>query len=474
MAQNNPNIQESKLSYSTDYYLDSIILGAGGGVFTVDLKKQLVELNYFEDLHGGTISGKLVISDAVGLLTITGMNGIEFIKISFKKSYDDDVVIDRTFRVYSVTNRLINRSLNQESYNIEFCSEEFLISEQYRVSKSYKGKTITDIIKDVLNNFLKVGTGHKGGKSVYLEQTQGLYDFTLPNKKIIETVNWLTTYGIPKNGTGADMLFYENALGYHFRSLQSLYNEPSSFMFTYNPKNITNNALINYANILNLEVLNYFDTLSALHDGTFYNKMITFDPLTRKKYYGEFNYNNYFNGNKTLNGNPVSMAYKNRYNKGLYEEPPKNMEAGVLRLGVTNKGLRDSSYMKPLSPGTAAPDFLVEQRIPHRVAQLALSIYTRLKLTVSGNPNIFVGSNIDVVVDGMKPLKDLNNPDAGGDRYLDPYLSGKYIISALRHIITPGSYITVMEVCKDSMSEPLAGADGNNAGWKNAVDGGQL
>lgn len=473
MAQNNPNIQESSLSYSTDYYLDSIILGAGGGVISLDLKKQLVELNYLEDLHGGTISGKLVVSDGFGILSSTGINGIEFIKISFKKSSADDNIIDRTFRVYSVTNRIINRSLNHESFNIEFCSEEFLVSEQYRISKAYKGKTITDIVKDVLNNFLKVGIG-KNGKSVYLEETQGIFDLVLPNKKIIETVNWLTTYAIPKSGNGADMLFYENASGYHFRSLQSLYSQPSVFTLSYNPKNVSNNSLVNYVNILNLEVLNYFDTLNALHSGTFYNKIITYDTVTRKKYYDEFNYNDYFTGDKTLNGNPVTMSYKNRYSKNIFEAPPKNLESGVLRLSPTNKNLKNNSWIKSLSPSPVAQDFYVEKRIPHRVSQLALSIYTRLKLTVSGNPNMFVGNNIDVLVSGMKPLNNLNNSNAGGDRYLDPYLSGKYIISALRHIITPGSYITVMEVCKDSVTEPLAGAGDNNSGWKNAVDGGQL
>ena len=164
MASNNSAATNAQLKYATDYDLKSIVLFTAAANDSIELKDKMVELNYFEDVYSPSISGKLVVSDAIGLLNLASINGTEFLKIIFQKTNDSSITISRTFRVFSVTDKTLSINNNFENYTINFCSEEFLISQQYRISKSYKNKEISDIIADILNTFLKVGVS--GSKSV--------------------------------------------------------------------------------------------------------------------------------------------------------------------------------------------------------------------------------------------------------------------------------------------------------------------
>ena len=292
MADNNSNAPVSRLRYPTDYNLKSIVLYSPTLGGSLDLKSRLVELNYFEDIYNQSISGQLVISDAVGILNLSGLNGTEFIKIILEKSGDAPTTIDRNFRIFSVSDRSVNISNNFESYTINFCSEELMLAQQYRISKSYIGFSISDIIDDITTNFLQIQ------KPVTIEDTYGTYDFVLPNKKIFETINWLSTYAQPiqgatgtQNGSGADMLFYENSQGYFFNSLQTLYKQDAVLTFFFDPKNVSSlngqpNINKDLFNALKFEILDSFDTLGAINKGTFANRLITFDVLTRTKKIG--------------------------------------------------------------------------------------------------------------------------------------------------------------------------------------------
>ena len=155
------------LRYATEYQIDAIKLLTSMTNGTIDLIPQLVELNLFEDIYSSTISGNLVLNDSLGLLSNFRINGTEFVQITLRKGTQDDNPIQRTFRIFKVSNRSINVSNGFEVYTLNFCSEEFLFSEQYRISKGYVNTSISDIVADILINYVKVGTS--GKKNVYIQ-----------------------------------------------------------------------------------------------------------------------------------------------------------------------------------------------------------------------------------------------------------------------------------------------------------------
>jgi hypothetical protein len=106
------------------------------------------------------------------------------------------------------------------------------------------------------------------------------------------------------------------------------------------------------------------------------------------------------------------------------------------------------------NPYTVANDIRAEKYVPYRTAQLALSHYVRLKLTIAGDPNLTVGTTINVYLPSSA-----SNADGSGlnEGKIDEQYSGKYLITAVRHIISSKmSYETVLEVVRDGYGNSLA------------------
>lgn len=465
------NTGTGNIRYPTDYQIShlSLITSVQNGV--VNLLPFLVELNLFEDVYGNTISGQLLMSDALGLLANFSISGTEFIQVSLQKTRKDTAPITRNYRLYKISNRVTSESGNYDVYTLNFCSEEFLLSEQYRISKSYRGKKISEIIKDILSNYLKVS------KPISISNTQGTYDFILPNKKLFETINWLATYAQPEPkagmASGADMLFFENSDGYWFKSLQELYTQKAYKNYKYDPKNLdSTNTNQQLSNVYNFEILDLFDTLGAITNGTFSNRVITLDPLTRTKKSVDFNYNDYYAKAKSINNYALTNNYKNRLKKTLYDAPPADLNHGTLRMVTSNSQQKKQPFIAG-KPSTVAEDVYIEKYMPNRVAQIALANYVKIKITIAGDPAVTVGRIVDFEIYKPSPSDYTTTKDMP-DRVRDPMLSGKYLVSAVRHIVRNNSYITVLELCKDSFEEKLSGFDNSSSTLTALVNGKQV
>lgn len=458
----------TNLRYATEYQLDyiNLVTSMQGGV--VPLFGSLVELNLFEDIYSPTITGKVVVSDALGIIGNFRLNGTEFIQIGLKKAAQSESAIVRNFRVFSITNRSTNPNNAYESYVIEFCSEEFIFAEQYRISKAYKNTAISDIITDILTKYVKVGD--KGTKNIYIQPTHGVYDFVLPNKKIFETINWLTNYARTQNNIGADLLFYETNQGYFFQSLQTLYQQPSYQTYYYNPKNISTELRDQVVNIIDFEVLNFFDTLDAVNNGFFANKTITFDVMTRtKRTNNMFSYDDYFSKSKNLNTYPLTNQYQNRRGDTIYQVMDgMDLEMGALRLASGNSKQKLNSRVIASKGGAnnVANDIFIETYLKNRVSQIGLINYTRLKVTVPGDQKLTVGLVVNFVTYGV------GGTNEHGERKPDPFYSGKYLITAIRHKLDKDlKYITVMELSKESTETQYPAFDNTNPVLKSLVNG---
>jgi hypothetical protein len=344
-------------------------------------------------------------------------------------------------------------------YTIDFVSEEFIFAEQYRISKAFRNTKISDIIENILTNYIKVGK--KDTKPLSIENTYGVYDFVLPNKKLFETINWLATYARPEKNPGADMLFFENSEGYYFNSLQTLYQQPIYQRYYLNPKNISNDLNQQFTNVIEFRILNFFDALDAVTNGTFANKVITFDVLTRKVHSNFFSYGDYFQKSKSLNDYGITNNYENRRKESMYKTlDGSDLEMGTLRLASSNAYQKLNRFVQSSTGGAnnVANDIFIETYLKHRVAQIGLFKNTRIEIAVPGDPSLVIGKTVEFIHFGV-----------GENRIADPYLSGKYLITALRHSIKTDTYITLLELSKDSVINEYPNFDNSDpllAGFK--------
>ena len=446
-----PTVETGGLITADDYSLDEAYIITGKD--KTNIKMLMVEMSYYEDIFKGITSGSILINDSISLIDRLGMSGFDYLKLKFSKNMAGEYSTEKYFRIYRVSERILNNNVS-ETYTLNFCSEELMLSEQTKISKSYSNKKISEIVYDILSEKLKIDNRY-----ISMQETEGLYDFVIPYKKPFEAINWLSNYAKPIGKDGADFLFYENSEGFNFYSLQSLFSQKPYTKFIYIPRSVGGSTPENFSgklweikskelgrNLIGIKsyvFLDTFDTLYGTTTGAFSNRLISIDPLTRTFKNTTFDYSKYFNNNKNLNDFPLVPNLKNRLGKTASESYDS-----VLKVVVSNPEQKKAIGISE-EPWNVANDIRAENYIPNRTAQLSLSHYSRIKLSVAGDPNLTVGMILNISLPSSRS-KDGSGYDSGEE---DPYHSGNYMITAVRHIIDfAGKYETILEVVKDSYS----------------------
>lgn len=448
---------DTRQLYPQDYSLDSCkIITTLGQPY--EFKPALLYINYYEDLYGNFITGDLTINDSVGFLSTLSFSGNDYLILSFSKP-GIDAKVEKTFRIYKVSNRYLNKNQN-ETYTLNFCSEEALLSEQYRISKSYMNVKVSDVVKDVVLNKLKVDPKKFPAKN--LEETKNTRNIVIPNFKGFETLNWLCTQAISKDSKtqGSSYLFFENITGFNFRSIQSMFKDSVYASYKYEPKNLTmpedsrvQDLQKEKTNVLTFDVVSNFDTLNTVNSGFFANQLIAIDTIRLQHKIHNFDYQNYFAGAQKLNPSGLLTTAQNR----LGDTANKTYNS-TLKVVTTNTGeLIENEYIKSHEPDVK--DILIETTVPYRTAQLAHINYIKYKLTIPGDPFMTVGRVIEFLLPEITRTSDGKDPDK--------FYSGKYLVTAVRHSIdVENKFLTIMEISKESLPNAYAQPDNNSAAWK--------
>lgn len=452
-----------------DYHLISLSILPSDGSGEVDIKNFFYEINYYEDIFAPAICGDMILSDSQGMIEKLNLCGNEYLIFTLSKdsnSPDEDssYVIKKTFRVYKIGKRNKNNNDAVENYIIYFCSDEMLINSQYRISKSYSYMNIKDIVVDILENYLQVSSDRYNPD--ILENTDGVYNFIVPNLKPFEAINWLMQYAKSADNTsiGNDMIFFENKDGYVMASIQSLTQQNSTGTYKYQPKNLTQGLYIDSAdgnlgallfNIDHYEIETSFDSMKAIMSGSMANHLLAINPLKQSYNVHTFSYADYQAKSKSLNGNAIINNLQNR----LGDDVTKTSFANF-KLAFTNTDNEQNAYVQTKPQGSVTNSVFIEDVMTLRKAQLNLINYHKVKIQMGGNPFITVGQVINFDLLSTTPS---GSPDE--IKSSDKLYSGNYLVSAVRHTITPARYMTIAEIIKDSLT-----SDADNIGLPSAVN----
>ena len=263
-------------------------------------------------------------------------------------------------------------------------------------------------------------------------------------------------------GLGADMIFYETKDGFAFKSLQSLFTQDSYGTYKYQQNNLgeKNEPMEERAmTVLNYEYKKTFDVVQDISSGSFANRLISIDPLQRLFRTTDFNYNDFKDKAESLNKDGVTNNLENRDGKKLYETAD-----AVIKTITSNANQVKNSYIQSKDGAGIAKDIFVEDYVPNRTAQLNLANYTVLKLAIPGDPGLTAGKVIDFNLMNIKPQTK--------SRELDKFYSGRYLVTAVRHIIQPdeSTYQTILEVAKDSSKTQPQMVNNADAVWMDGRD----
>ena len=440
------------IQYAGEYELEEIRLFSSSGNI-IPLNGLMMQLSLFENIFSPTMSGQITLLDTNSIVLNLPIIGQEYLSFKIKTasfgSEGTDIIdyTENVFSIYKIDTRLMGDGA--EAIVLHFASPEMMRNSRTRVSKSYTN-SIDKIVIDVLQNERYLNSK----KDLFIEGTTGVRKLVAPNSLPFTFIQKLTSEAISLKHGSPYFLFYENKDGIHFRSLDSLYNQPitatyntGKFSHQKGSGTVVKDVLEEYSRPINHQIVQANDMLSNVRGGLLGSQLITYDIYKKNYNIKSFKYFKNFKDHSRIGDNPI-------YNTNAIDEfgnTVDNFTNANIHLHPTSKvEENDAQYYTDVITAPYSPN-RIENSLLHRQAKFmelkkGLSMY----LEVHGMTNMAVGQtiNFEMLVVG----------ETHGKSKADPYYSGKYLIAQLRHDfseVPQKNHTIAMTIVKDGYSEEL-------------------
>ena len=369
---------------------------------------------YYESLKSPSISLSIQFIDVDQLISREGITGGEYLDLSIKVPGFDDFVIrhDKHFLMLNSV-KDVKTTSNKQIATLEFVSVESIINETSRVSKKFSGN-VSDLVTELLIGDKK---GIQTDKPLDKDQAFNKYSFVGNMKRPFDTIQWLC----PKAATddkNCGFLFYETLDGYFFKSIHKLLEaEPTVYEKPEKPVESDFRIIEN-----NLDSTNDIGMNCRL--GMYANKTIYVDLETGTT--------------KTTDYKISEIGLKNppKLPNGL-EDFPTRLMLRLLDKGAMQKGSKKEEREKE-------NELAIFQNKSYARNNLLFS--QSLSISVPFNPDMRVGQMIEVKLP-VKKSDDQEQTDYGSER--DNDISGRYLVSELKHIIGNSKANTQLKLVRD-------------------------
>lgn len=425
------------VTQTSQFSIKELQLTIPGSSTKFDLSSVFQELNLFDSIFMPCVSGNIQITDAFNLVEKFKFDGNEKIKIQIDKGSNISNVFNyqKEFVIYKMTN-VKNLNMSSKTYTLHFCSEEFILSEQKKVSQSYTG-TYSGVVTTILKDYLKVpfsspNRGKAGVGIIY--PTEGPKDFIIPTLTPFESINWISKKAVAKEYQTPSYVFYEVAqLGYNFVPIDYLLDADPRFYINFKPKNIGAGDVSDFLGARDLKILSGFSLVDNIRDGTYSGKFIGFDTLTKtikvssvKTIY-----------EKGVTGTSLTTSYT-KENTSF----DKMTDSRVVSYPYATSRM-DAAYIRDNDPSRINFMDNSEDYAFQRKSTFTNLLQKRIQLLMAGNFGLFSGGVVDLTVPKYAVKE--------GNKTYDATLTGKYLITSTRHIIKYDRHETLIEVATDNL-----------------------
>jgi len=406
----------------------------------IDISQEVLEINIYEDIERGGIVGNMLIVDTHSLVTVLPIVGQEKISIKIKTPgfNEENSIIDFTDdHMFVVTKLALRSELSKgaQTYQLDFSSPELLTNNRITISKSYTDN-ISAMVEDILTNERYIGTT----KKLFTEPTQGVRKIIIPNTQPFNFIQRLASQAISSKSQSPHYLFYEDADGFHFRTLQDLYEQPSLGMFHHGEniaKDTTNfepkpQILVDLKRILQYELHNGNDMFINGRSGMLASTNIAHDIYSKNYVKTKYDYFDEFETNKR-----ISNTSNPKYSEDGKLE--KYFTARTFVHPISTTGGNDANYSGNIAANKRDETFFADR--VSRILEMQKGI--SITMTISGNTAMRVGKTLSIDL----PVVGVDHDETK----IDKYLSGSFLVQKLRHqfIKTTKTHLVHMQITKD-------------------------
>ena len=409
------------MSYKGSYFISKCQLMPNGSSLEegdpYDITRGNPSINYYESVTSPSISMTLSFMDIDQMISQEGITGGEMIDLEIIiPDFEEKFIIESKKQKLVLNSvRDVVTSTNKQMATLEFVSEESLINETSRVNKKFTGN-VTQIVKELLETEPK---GIQTEKEIKTDNAVNKYSFVGNLKRPFETIQWLC----PKAQASAKnfgFLFFENLDGFHFKSIENLLKQEPEFLYQ-KPDRPTETDL----RIIESNLNQSNDMGMNARMGMYSNRTIYID--LENETYEEIDFNiSELNPEKPLK---VIETLKEKPTRLMF----RMLDQGALQKGSTKKEVEKRN------------ELAVYQNKSYIRNNLLFS--QSLNISVPINPELRAGQIIEVQFP-LKDNTDQNTTDKFG-KDKDNDISGKYLISELRHVIGDGTSSTQLNLVRD-------------------------
>ena len=382
----------------------------------------------------------MLIVDTHSLVTVLPIVGQEKISIKIKTPgfNEENSIIDFTDdHMFVVTKLALRSELSKgaQTYQLDFSSPELLTNNRITISKSYTDN-ISAMVEDILTNERYIGTT----KKLFTEPTQGVRKIIIPNTQPFNFIQRLASQAISSKSQSPHYLFYEDADGFHFRTLQDLYEQPSLGMFHHGEniaKDTTNfepkpQILVDLKRILQYELHNGNDMFINGRSGMLASTNIAHDIYSKNYVKTKYDYFDEFETNKR-----ISNTSNPKYSEDGKLE--KYFTARTFVHPISTTGGNDANYSGNIAANKRDETFFADR--VSRILEMQKGI--SITMTISGNTAMRVGKTLSIDL----PVVGVDHDETK----IDKYLSGSFLVQKLRHqfIKTTKTHLVHMQITKD-------------------------
>jgi len=437
------DVTESLKKSSNNISIFELFPNEGGN--PIALNKGVAELNYYENILSESIRVQAIVVDtgnsgnaddgtgsSIGFAEALKIGNGEKIYLQIEDGFDPPNKLSFTKDINSFRlnqTEKISEHTQKSVFSLDIVSREFLKNESAdtRVVKRYDGK-ISEHVKKILEENLKTE------KELDIEVTENKFNFIGTTKKPFWTIYWLAKKSVPNipNALGktAGFLFFENADGYKFKSIDKLFDRIAIKKYIFN--NTTSTVVpIGYdGKILNYESTDSSDFQSKLQIGAYASESKGFDA--RESSYG------YREVNLDIQESVVKTAGTQfKFVSSEFTNFATRFNWSMDSIGFLPEGKKLEDQLTK-----SREEDIDKKQIQTKAASRYNQLFTvTLKITLAGDFSLRAG---DLIHCDFPELSNKPNPT------YNPRMSGIYLISALCHTISHNKTYTNLELIRDS------------------------
>lgn len=447
---------ESGIQRAGDVVIEQLLLISTNNT-SFDLTEFLIELNIYEDMFSSYLKGNIVISDSLNLIEKAPLIGEELLLVRVKTpTFSGADVIQKTFKVFKISDRNVVRDNNTQTFVLHFASIELFYDILLPLFLPFEGK-VHEVAVKIFEEFINTNRNFLVNQSsesitevetvtpmVVLNSTSNKVKFVSPGWSPFKCLNWLASKAIPEETTAKNFLFFESNKAFYFGSVDYIFKEAienklSIGTYSTSASNIRegmNTPDLNreYFIAKDVAMVSTTDHINNYTNGYLTSRLITLDIYDKLYEVTDYDY--------------VSEYKKQYHSSGKGEAAVPIFSPDTLKNPATNISFYPINK-KLFNNFDDNVNEKIKDIYGNRKSSLLDLSNLKLNVTVPGRTDIQVGRVLYFLYPALGPASE---QDKSIDKTKqDQQYSGTYLITAIRHKINKNEHVMSMELVKDSL-----------------------